>query len=374
MNTNIHRKSYCVVIGGLNLDIQAFCYSEYQPGDSNPGQIHRSPGGVGRNIAENLLRLGLDVELMTMVGDSSSWDRLISRTEKLGISLAHSPRIKKAPLSVYLCILGRDGDLVGAVADMRAMEKMQIHQLQARKFLLDSAEAIVVDGNIPQDCIEWIAMNYGRLEYEDKQHISCINKGSRDSSASHRPLLIADPVSTKKAEKFISSFGKFDLAKPNINEAAKIAGLEQNASIEAIALSLREKSLLPKELYISQGGQGMSFVDKEIIEHIPLSSSENCPHVINRSGAGDAACAALAWISLLERRIGKNCKDSTLSISPRDKAKIALSSAIYASSSNRPVNPHLDQRNLFETTRICYPETSELINELIDAIQMENHK
>jgi len=74
------------------------------------------------------------------------------------------------------------------------------------------------------------------------------------------------------------------------------------------------------------------------------------------------------------RRIGKNCKDSTLSISPRDKAKIALSSAIYASSSNRPVNSHLDQRNLFETTRICYPETSELINELIDAIQMENHK
>jgi len=24
LNTNIHRKSYCVVIGGLNLDIQAF--------------------------------------------------------------------------------------------------------------------------------------------------------------------------------------------------------------------------------------------------------------------------------------------------------------------------------------------------------------
>jgi len=200
LNTNIHRKSYCVVIGGLNLDNSGFLLTlNISSGDSNPGQIHRSPGGVGRNIAREPIATWVwDVELMTMVGDSSSWDRLISRTEKLGISLAHSPRIKKAPLSVYLCILGRDGDLVGAVADMRAMEKMQIHQLQARKFLLDSAEAIVVDGNIPQDCIEWIAMNYGRLEYEDKQHISCINKGSRDSSASHRPLLIADPVSTKR--------------------------------------------------------------------------------------------------------------------------------------------------------------------------------
>ncbi|HPG96687.1 MAG TPA: PfkB family carbohydrate kinase, partial [Rectinema sp.] len=105
MEIDKRKKPYCVVVGGLNLDIQAFCSFEYQPKDSNPGQIHRSLGGVGRNIAENLVRLGLNVELITVVGDSSSWDGLVSRTEKLGISLAHSLRIKEAPLSVYLCIL-----------------------------------------------------------------------------------------------------------------------------------------------------------------------------------------------------------------------------------------------------------------------------
>ena len=374
MKIDRHRKPYCVIVGGLNLDIQAFCNFEYQPEDSNPGQIHRSLGGVGRNIAENLFRLGLDVELITVVGDSSSWDRLVFSTEKLGIGLAHSPRIVKAPLSVYLCILDRYGNLMGAVADMRAIEEMKIHDLEVQKPLLDFAEAIVVDGNIPKDCIEWIAANYGILEDEKKSHISYKKQRSQEPNAISRPLLIADPVSTKKSEKFVSCFGKFDLAKPNMNEAAKIAGLEQDASIEEIALSLREKSLLPKELYISKGGQGMSFVGQDIIEHISLSSLELRPHVINRSGAGDAACAALVWISLLERRIKENYEDSSWSISPRDKAKLALSAALYASASNRPVNPKLNQRNLFETTRICYPETSELIGELINAIQAENHR
>jgi hypothetical protein len=263
---------------------------------------------------------------------------------------------------------------MGAVADMRAIEEMKIHDLEVQKPLLDFAEAIVVDGNIPKDCIEWIAANYGILEDEKKSHISYKKQRSQEPNAISRPLLIADPVSTKKSEKFVSCFGKFDLAKPNMNEAAKIAGLEQDASIEEIALSLREKSLLPKELYISKGGQGMSFVGQDIIEHISLSSLELRPHVINRSGAGDAACAALVWISLLERRIKENYEDSSWSISPRDKAKLALSAALYASASNRPVNPKLNQRNLFETTRICYPETLELIGELINAIQAENHR
>ncbi len=374
MKIDRHRKPYCVVVGGLNLDIQAFCSFDYRPEDSNPGQIHRSLGGVGRNIAENLVRLGLDVELITVVGDSSSWDGLVSRTEKLGISLAHSLRIKEAPLSVYLCILDRDGNLMGAVADMSAIDEMQIHDLEAQKPLLDFAKAIVVDGNIPKDCIEWIAENYGVLEDEKKPHISSIKQKSQEPDAISRPLLIADPVSTKKSEKFVSCFGKFDIAKPNVSESARIAGLEENASIEEIALSLRKKSLLPKELYISKGTEGISFIDREIIEHIPLNSFKLCPHVINRSGAGDAACAALVWISLLERRLKEKYGDSSWSISPRDKAKLALSSALYASSSNRPVNPHLNQRNLFETTRICYPETSKLIGELINAIQTENHK
>jgi len=100
---------YCVVVGGVNIDIQAFCLAPYSMKDSNPGYVKRSVGGVGRNIAENLVRLGLRTEMITILGDSSGWKKLTSHIEQTGIGLAYSPRLPGVPLPTYLCILERDG-------------------------------------------------------------------------------------------------------------------------------------------------------------------------------------------------------------------------------------------------------------------------
>ena len=47
-------KDYVVVIGAANIDIGGTPYKPLIPGDSNPGVIRMSYGGVGRNIAHNL--------------------------------------------------------------------------------------------------------------------------------------------------------------------------------------------------------------------------------------------------------------------------------------------------------------------------------
>ena len=58
------------VIGGANIDISAKYNSAVTAtGDSNQGQIFTSAGGVARNIAENLARLGSAVQLITGLGD-----------------------------------------------------------------------------------------------------------------------------------------------------------------------------------------------------------------------------------------------------------------------------------------------------------------
>ena len=49
---------YAVVIGGANMDICGCSYDNLRIGDSSPGRVRTSAGGVGRNIAENLARLG----------------------------------------------------------------------------------------------------------------------------------------------------------------------------------------------------------------------------------------------------------------------------------------------------------------------------
>ena len=53
------------VIGGINLDVTGTILGETRPGDSNPGKITLSPGGVGRNIASALREHGHEVLLVT---------------------------------------------------------------------------------------------------------------------------------------------------------------------------------------------------------------------------------------------------------------------------------------------------------------------
>ena len=59
------------VIGGVNMDISGTPAAPLRAGDSNPGRITLSPGGVGRNIAENLRLLGRKVSLITIMGEDT---------------------------------------------------------------------------------------------------------------------------------------------------------------------------------------------------------------------------------------------------------------------------------------------------------------
>ena len=65
----VARKAPVYVIGAVNMDISGTPDGEFRTGESNPGQVIVSPGGVGRNIAENLCRLGRKVSLITVLGN-----------------------------------------------------------------------------------------------------------------------------------------------------------------------------------------------------------------------------------------------------------------------------------------------------------------
>ena len=60
---------YIAVVGGVNIDIGGRSDAPLVAGDSNPGRIRSSLGGVGRNIAHNLALLGAKVRLITALGD-----------------------------------------------------------------------------------------------------------------------------------------------------------------------------------------------------------------------------------------------------------------------------------------------------------------
>ena len=62
----VQDNSYVAIVGGANVDIQGFPYNSLIYRDSNPGKVEFSLGGVGRNIGENLTRLGIPVKLISV--------------------------------------------------------------------------------------------------------------------------------------------------------------------------------------------------------------------------------------------------------------------------------------------------------------------
>lgn len=57
-----------VVLGGAVVDVIGHPSGKLIPHTSNPGSLKLSIGGVGRNIAEGLARLGTHTKLLSIVG------------------------------------------------------------------------------------------------------------------------------------------------------------------------------------------------------------------------------------------------------------------------------------------------------------------
>lgn len=322
------RSGYVAVVGGINMDIQGRCFAPFKAGDSNPGEAVMSPGGVGRNVAENLVRLGLRTELVTVFGDDTLSEELFRSCGRLGISTRGAMRLSSTPASQYICLLdGGDsgGRLVGAVAAMSSFERLTPARLEERSGLLDSASVIVVDSNLPEDSIAWLAERYGRGR-------PALSLGRKS------PLLVLDPVSAAKAVRAKPVLGAFTFVKPNRAEAEILSGvpIASDADLPKAASALRERGLA--EVFISLGAEGLYFegpgrdgTERGIMR--PPASE-----IVNVSGAGDAGVAALVWGLLSEYPL-------------RDRAGFAVAASSLAAASSLTVNTDMSAGRLAELAK-----------------------
>lgn len=298
-----------VVIGGANIDIQGQSFSGFIPGDSNPGAISRTAGGVGRNIAENCARLGLSVALVSAFGDDEGARWLEDSCNEFGVSTSESLHVP-GPSATYLCLLDGDGSLAGAVADMGIMEALSPEFLSGKAGLFDGARAIVADANLPAASLRWLALKYGRIAQRRADEAS--------------PLLFLDPVSSAKAVKAQGLSAAFDCIKPNLAEARVLSG-SSSERLEEIVKKMEMEGNMPGELFISLGAEGLFFAGQGKRGQVGLPPAEKLPKVTSRSGAGDAAMAAIVWASLAGKGMAA-------------KARLALAAAVLASASKATVS------------------------------------
>ena len=144
------------VIGGANVDITATPASAFRPGDSNPGSVHVSWGGVGRNIAHNLALLGDEVELLTFFGGGIFGPVIAASCRELGILTDHCEMAPEGKNSFFVAINDADGELLGGIADMEATEGMTPRWFAGRLRSINGADAVVADANSTSEALAWL--------------------------------------------------------------------------------------------------------------------------------------------------------------------------------------------------------------------------
>ena len=142
-----------VVIGGSNIDVKARSSAPAASGTSNPGHGSMAPGGVGRNIAENLARLGTRTHLVSVVGRDPLGDSLLAQTSAAGVRVEQVTRTD-LPTGTYTALLDADGELIVAVADMAATAELGPDRISAARDLISAADLLVLDGNLSSAALE----------------------------------------------------------------------------------------------------------------------------------------------------------------------------------------------------------------------------
>ena len=261
--------SYAVVVGGVNVDIGGRSFAPLVAADSNPGQVRVSLGGVGRNIAHNLSLMGVDVRLLTAYGDDLNGERAAASCSELGIDMSHALHIPGGTTSTYLYLTAPDGEMVLAVSDMTICEKITPAYLASKLALLQNAQVVVADTNIPEESLRYLAEN-------------CT-----------APLFV-DPVSTAKAEKLRPILSKIHTLKPNRLEAELLSGVKIETREDVVLAADRLTELGVHRLFLSLGADGVYAAMGEQRLWLPTVPSQ----MVNTTGCGDAFMAALVWAYL----------------------------------------------------------------------------
>ncbi|MBQ6373783.1 MAG: bifunctional hydroxymethylpyrimidine kinase/phosphomethylpyrimidine kinase [Clostridia bacterium] len=260
------RPLHMAVVGAANIDIGGFPAGAVVMRDSNPGRIRMSAGGVGRNIACNLARLGVQVQLVTALGGDAFAAAVRDDCAAAGVALDLAMRFPEESSSTYLYIADAAGDMQLAVNDMEICTRITPEALFGCLDALYDMDAVVIDANLPEATIAFLAQNM-------------------------RAPLIADAVSAVKARRLLSALPRLRAIKPNALEASALTGQPVYDRATAGSAAMKLVTMGVQRVFITLGERGVCCADASGARFLPGVPIQ----MASATGAGDAFTAALAW-------------------------------------------------------------------------------
>ncbi|MGG3467540.1 PfkB family carbohydrate kinase [Neobacillus pocheonensis] len=151
----LNESQHVICIGGANIDRKFHVIEKAQLATSNPIYATHNAGGVARNIAENLGRLGLEVSLISTSGTDKDWS-IIEEASALYMNLETVTQFPEKSTGSYTAVLDTTGELIIALADMEVYEAITPDLLLKHDVLLSRAKCIIVDLNCPKETVQFL--------------------------------------------------------------------------------------------------------------------------------------------------------------------------------------------------------------------------
>lgn len=254
--------SRVICIGGAAVDRKYRALSSLRSATSNPVASERSFGGVARNVAENMARLGAQVSLISILGYDENGREMLDDLKRLGIDTRHMSSSETHSTAEYVAVLQPDGELAMGLADMAIFDEFGPALLQRMESDFGSGW-IFADCNLPAGTMHYLV----------------------DLSRRKALTLAIDAVSTPKVMRLAADLSGIGLLFLNLDEARALLD-QSDASPEVAAAALLERGA--ERIVLTLGDKGLVAADGAGIRRIGSLSAQ----IVDATGAGDALIAA----------------------------------------------------------------------------------
>lgn len=265
------KREYVTVIGAVNMDVYGVIKEQaVVPKSSNSGLVKFQLGGIGRNIAADLVGLGVNTNLITVFGNDVNGSLIKADSTHRGINLAYAKQLTNEATSNYLYINKRNGERIIGVDDMGINRYITPDFLKSRLPGINASNLVVFDTNIPSQTIQWLYDNV-------------------------RVPMVAKTVSVNKAPNLKQDNVKLDGLVINGIEGSLIAKEQINDSKDARECAKKLARMFNTIVYLYVDDLGLFVCDGVTCEFSPYARNIE---VLNTNGVGAAMTAMVAYTKL----------------------------------------------------------------------------
>ncbi|XP_074438491.1 uncharacterized protein LOC141741509 isoform X2 [Larus michahellis] len=145
-----------VVIGGINVDFIAKAQNPVilGGGQTNTGRVRRTFGGVGRNLADCLSRLGQTPLFLSAVGKDEHSESILHYCHHMDMKAVL--QLEGKSTATYCAVITSTGELSVGLGDMDIHHQITEQYVSQFKEDLCQAPLVCIDGNVPLSTIQYV--------------------------------------------------------------------------------------------------------------------------------------------------------------------------------------------------------------------------